>query len=181
MKHIAQFENFKKQPTPDAQPVNEQNYWGSMAAGIMPVCSSTGRVLIAFRSAHVNEPHTWGTIGGKLDIDEGIDETIEEAALRELVEETEYDGDMDMRKAYVFTDGSFSYHNFFGVVSEEFEPQLNWETERFEWMTFRELKQLSPKHFGLSALLKNSGGELSALLLDDDDHDGFEDGTTSYR
>ena len=64
----------------------------------------------------------------------------------------------------MYKDGSFSYYNFFGIVQKEFSPSLNWETESFKWMTYDELLALPRKHFGLVALLKNSGKELEALL-----------------
>jgi 8-oxo-dGTP pyrophosphatase MutT (NUDIX family) len=146
MKYINDYKNF----------VNERQYYGLAGAGILPVCVSTGRVLVGLRSYHVEEPHTWGTFGGKLEIDEGIDETIKVAAIRELEEETEYYGHIELVDAYIFTDGSFSYHNFFGLVDEEFEPELNWENDDAVWYTLEELNILSNKHFGLKALLHNS-------------------------
>jgi 8-oxo-dGTP pyrophosphatase MutT (NUDIX family) len=67
-----------------------ETYWGTIGAGIVPFCVNTKRFLIGLRSGYVMEPHTYGGFGGKLDIDEGVDETIEIAAKRELSEETGY-------------------------------------------------------------------------------------------
>lgn len=36
-------------------------FWGKAGAGILPLCSETDRVLLAKRSAFVEEPGTWGT------------------------------------------------------------------------------------------------------------------------
>jgi hypothetical protein len=47
---------------------SDEKFWGNLGAGILPI-SRTGRILIAYRSLDVNEPHTWGIFGGKLDED----------------------------------------------------------------------------------------------------------------
>lgn len=168
MKLITLFEDFKNQ-----KPVNEQSFWGTLAAGYMPVCPSTGRVLMAYRSAHVNEPHTWATIGGKLDIDEGVDESIEEAALRELQEETEYYGDIRSIKTFVFRKGSFEYHNHYGVVPTEFEAQRNWENDRFVWMTTQEVRELPKKHFGLIDLLRDEEAMRTLAELLNEEYEAY--------
>jgi len=150
----------------------ETEYWGHLGAGILPICKETKRLLVPFRSGYVLEPHTWGVWGGKIDLGEedeyertlSVDASVEAAAKREFVEESEYDGEIKLIPAYVYRDGSFAYHNFFGLVDYEFEPVLNWETESFKWMTYDELLALPKKHFGLVALLKNSSKELEALL-----------------
>lgn len=130
-------------------------FWGDAGAGILPICSATGRVLVAYRSKYVNEPHTWGVFGGKLDDPK---ETPEEAAKRELTEESGYEGDFEIVPAFVFKtpNNTFEYHNFIGVVEEEFNPTFDWETESAKWVTLAELKALRPKHFGLKALMENS-------------------------
>ena len=150
----------------------EAEYWGKKGAGILPICIETKRLLIPFRSGQVLEPNTWGVWGGKIDLGEddefertlSVDASVEAAAKREFIEETEYNGDIKLIPAYVYRDGSFAYHNFFGLVDYEFVPELNWETESYKWMTYEELKALPKKHFGLVALLKNSSKELEALL-----------------
>lgn len=42
-------------------------FWGDVAAGILPISKSTGRILLNLRSKYVNEPITYGVYGGKLD------------------------------------------------------------------------------------------------------------------
>lgn len=39
-------------------------FWGNAGAGVILFAKDTGRVLLALRSPYVNEPNTWGTIGG---------------------------------------------------------------------------------------------------------------------
>lgn len=128
-------------------------FWGDVGAGVLALCEETKRFLVVLRSKDVNEPGTWGTIGGM--VDRG--EKIKDAAAREFVEETGYDGDIFLVPAYVFKspDKKFKYHNFIGIVDKEFETNPDWETERTEWMTLDELRALKNKHFGLESLLDN--------------------------
>lgn len=130
------------------------NFWGDTGAGILPICTKTKRILLCLRSKHVNEPNTWGIIGGKID----NDENPEVAAKRELREETSYAGNIKMIEAfkYVSSDGHFTYHNFIGLVDEEFEVYCDWENERGQWLSYDELLKINPKHFGLTSLIKNS-------------------------
>ena len=70
---------------------DEQGYWageGHAASGVLPVCTSTGRVCLAWRSPGVNPGNCWGTIGGA--VKEGMG--LEESARHELAEETGYRG-----------------------------------------------------------------------------------------
>lgn len=131
------------------------HYWGDQGAGILPIAQSTGRILVAHRSKHVNEPNTYGIWGGKLDDGET---DPEEAAKRELEEEAGYKGHFKLIPAYVFKtpNNTFEYHNFIGIVDKEFEPKFDWETQGAKWMTFEEFKNLKNKHWGLQMLLDNS-------------------------
>jgi 8-oxo-dGTP pyrophosphatase MutT (NUDIX family) len=127
-------------------------FWGNIGAGVLAIAESTGRILVSYRSKFVNEPNTWGVVGGKLDDDKG---SVQKAALREFKEETGYSGPLKLVPAFVFKTKGFTYHNFIGLVKDEFASKLDWETERFEWMTFEEVKNLKPMHFGLKVLLKD--------------------------
>jgi 8-oxo-dGTP pyrophosphatase MutT (NUDIX family) len=141
MKYLLTFENLR---------------CGNIGAGIIPFCEKTKRFLLGLRSGYVLEPNTYGGFGGKLDIDEGVYETIEMAAKRELEEETGFNGDIELIKGFIFKERNFEYHNYIGVVSEEFQPVLNWENDESRWMTYDELLRLRPKHFGLDRFLKES-------------------------
>ena len=143
---------------------NGRTFWGSIGAGILPICKKTKRILVGLRSEYVLEPNTWGSFGGKLDIDEGVEETIREGAIRELEEELRYNGHIELIDAFIFRSGSFEYHNFFGIVDEEFEPILDWENSDAKWMTIEELYQHPKKHFGLISLLKESGDLLEKII-----------------
>lgn len=133
-------------------------YYGNFGAGVIPICTSTHRILLGYRGLEVNEPHTWGIFGGKLDDDEDAS-MLTEVAVREFFEETRYNGELELIPAYVFKDEkhNFEYHTFIGLVPTEFEPRLNWENERAQWFTFDEiLNDLKyDLHFGISKWIKD--------------------------
>lgn len=144
---------------------DEKGYWagaGGGASGILPICTSTKRICLAWRSGDVHEGNCWGTLGGA--VQHGMSPA--ESAEEELREETGYHGDIKLVSAYVFKDGSFKYHNFLGLVPKEFpfhsSDEHSWETDHIEWKTYQqiqsEIKQ-HPRHFhtGLLALFKQSG------------------------
>ena len=80
---------------------------------------------------------TWAGWGGHCK--EG--ELDADTAVRELQEETGYDGPITLFKCLRFhrPDQSFSYQNFIGVIPEEFEPEINMENEDSKWITMSEL------------------------------------------
>jgi 8-oxo-dGTP pyrophosphatase MutT (NUDIX family) len=149
-----------------------EKYFGNLGAGILPISSVTGRILLNYRSSSVNEPHTMGVWGGA--VDESDDEGIKEAAKREFHEETGYVGPINLEKAYVYDSagGGFTYYNFIGVIGDEFKPKIDWESDGYKWVTLDELlnwnwswgddstnsgmKGRSPIHFGLSSLLSDA-------------------------
>lgn len=128
-------------------------WWGQAGAGILPVCKSTKRVLLNLRSPHVNEPSTYGTWGGAID----SNEDAKKAALREFQEESDYNGPIQLHKAYVFKTNGFTYTNFIGVVPKEFVPKLDWESAGFVWVPLSEIPK--PLHPGLERLLKDSSSK----------------------
>ena len=126
-----------------------EKFWGNVGAGILPIAKDTGRILLPLRSKYVNEPNTWGVWGGKIE----SGENPKEAALREFKEETKYHGSVEMIDAYVFKAKGFSYYNYIGILDNEFNPSLDWETESYEWVEFEDLNNYD-LHFGLNGLLK---------------------------
>lgn len=127
-------------------------YWGNAGAGCLIMAQDTGRILIPLRSQWVQEPGTWGTWGGAID----GDEDPKTACMREVHEEAGYAGKViDMIHLFRFQDAEFRYDTFLAVVPTEFEPELNWETERAEWVENGQWP--SPLHFGLEQVLKDKG------------------------
>lgn len=148
--------NFNNYLTESLKDTSDGVFWGNIAGGVLPICTTTKRILVAYRSRYVQEPHTWGVWGGKIDEEDGEAQSeVQDAVKREFLEEAGYDGHLKLIPSYIFktADESFKYYNFIGLLDEEFEPTLDWETESFKWMTFEELLELKPKHFGLKKLL----------------------------
>lgn len=142
---------------------NDQ-FWGNKGAGVLVICPKTKRILMQMRGKFVNEPNTWGVVGGAI---EGVpgEESIDEqsGAEKELREETGYKGPLKLLPAYIYKSpkGNFEYHNFIGIVPEEFEldapAEHQWETGFIKWMSFDEMMEEKSKfHFGLKALLNDS-------------------------
>jgi 8-oxo-dGTP pyrophosphatase MutT (NUDIX family) len=142
--------------------INPKNiYFGNRGAGILIFCKSSGRFLIQLRSKFVNEGNTYGIYGGRIE----ISENFYQGALRELREETGYNGKIKLYDIYRYEDkeAGFIYQNFLGLVEREFIPQNNWECYSHHWLTYNQLENIYPKHFGLKRILENNKKEL--LLL----------------
>jgi 8-oxo-dGTP pyrophosphatase MutT (NUDIX family) len=133
---------------------NNEPFWGNIAAGVLPYSKTTKKFLLNYRSEYVNEPHTWGIWGGKLDDDENIKDTV----IREFEEESGFNNNIELIDAYIFKNptGDFKYYNFIGLIENEFEPILDWESEDYKWVTIDELYNQDNLHFGLEKLLKES-------------------------
>lgn len=123
-------------------------FWGERGAGCIVRATSTGRMLLGLRSAEVDHPLTWGTWGGAVD----PGEDAEVAAMRELFEETGYDGEMRLEKIFTYRHAcGFVYDTFLVEVPREFEASLCWETEEARWFEPGEWPE--PLHFGLAAVI----------------------------
>lgn len=155
MKNIKTYESFNEGEYDMFANKSGKSFWGDYGAGVLTICKSTGKILVALRSEYVNEPRTWGIFGGMID-DKKEQANPEIAAKREMREETGLSDDFEVIPAYVFKTDGFQYYNFIGLVDKEFKASLDWENEDSKWVTLDELKKLRPKHFGLEALIKNS-------------------------
>ena len=137
----------------------QREYWGDEAAGCIFVAKDTGRILLAHRSDNVGyEPLTWGTWGGKVDLDETPKQTVE----REVEEETGFGGHYKINRLWTYQDGEFQYHNYLVVVPFEFKPQLNWENDTSAWVEYGEWPD--PRHFGMEELIKHAGHKIKRVI-----------------
>lgn len=128
--------------------LEQTGFWGRAGAGCIPLARDTGRYLIPLRSADVEQPFTWGTIGGA--IDKGEDPLA--AAIREFKEETKYNGNILATKLiHIFEKDDFKYTTFLVVLPEEFTPSLNWESRDAQW--FEKDDWPHPLHFGLEEII----------------------------
>ena len=137
-------------------------FWGKQGAGCIIAARDTKRICLPLRSEDVLEPHTWGTWGGAID----NDEDPATAAIREVKEEAGYTGNVELHPLKMFSKGSFRYHNFLAIVDSEFDPDLNWETERFIWTDINDLP--TPLHFGLQYVLDHDKMKIISLLTEKD-------------
>ena len=129
--------------------LEKTGFWGSQGSGCLILARDTGRFLLCHRSAHVEQPGTWGNWGGAID----SNEDPAEAAKREVNEETGYTGAVTLEPMYVFKKDSFRYYNFLAIVDQEFTPKMDWESQGFKWTDYG--KWPSPLHFGLISLFKD--------------------------
>lgn len=138
----------KSKSLPDENFNEPDSFNGKEAAGALIVAKNTGRVLLLLRNEDSGEPSTWAGAGGK--VEEG--ESIEQALQRELQEEIGVSG-IEVYPSYVFERENFTFHNFIGVVDEEFVPELNEEHSRYKWANVDNLP--TPLHFGFREFLNN--------------------------
>ena len=137
-----------------------EQFWGTEASGLLPICKTTGRILLGKRSKDVNEPGTWGNFGGAIGLNDwGEDEENlppKDNALKEFEEETRYNGEIEIIDSFIYENNNFKYYNFIGLVDHEFEAIVDWETEICQWFSLEEVLKHNNLHFGIQALLGNS-------------------------
>jgi 8-oxo-dGTP pyrophosphatase MutT (NUDIX family) len=132
-------------------------FWGKAGAGCIFLAKTTQRIGIVHRSMgtperSIEQPGTWGTIGGAID----PDESPEVATVREAEEEIGYHkkpGDY-LIALDEFESGSFRYTTFLYVVEDEFQAEMNWEAQAFAWFDFPHWPE--PLHFGIEKTLEKS-------------------------
>lgn len=129
--------------------LDKTGFFGAQGAGCIAMARSTGRIMLVLRSYQVEQPFTFGNVGGA----HAANENPIDAALRELYEETGYIGATEMHPLLVFKSGSFRYSNFLAIVEDEFIPDLGWEATEYKWVTYGQWPR--PLHFGLQSLFSD--------------------------
>ena len=147
------FNNFVARVTDANDPVK-------LAAGILPICKNTGKILMMKRADNMPQGGTWAGVGGKLEQKNGeTEENILDVAKREFTEETACKDYYSVIPSYVYIspNGAFKYYNFIGLFDDEFEPVLNPENSDAKWMSLEEIGGMNKDdiHFGIRALFMN--------------------------
>jgi len=103
------------------------------ASGCIFLSSVSGRIMMQLRSKNVTHPSTWGFFGGKSESTERPIETL----YREIEEEMGLLPDIKkVIPVSKFTSGNrnFVYNSFVVLVSDEFMPVLNSESDGYCWV-----------------------------------------------
>jgi 8-oxo-dGTP pyrophosphatase MutT (NUDIX family) len=127
------------------------------AAGVLLVAKKTGRVLLLRRGLACVEPDKWSMVSGGIE----SGESPEVAVKRELMEETGYVDDVNLKLANIYDAGSFGFYNYVGFINDEFVPVLNYENTDYKWVQLSDLP--SPLHFGLLEFI--SAVDLAKIIL----------------
>lgn len=140
------------------------------AAGVLPVCLNTGRILLGKRGPKLDkEPNKWCDFGGK----SNNYETPYETAIREFYEETGKIMAVKLIPSFVNTTGNMDYYNFIGIVEEEFKPLINVptvdyeiEVADFKWLTVDQFFKFekSKLHWGMDLLRKEAEKQIKDLF-----------------
>lgn len=138
-----------------------------IAAGILPLCVSTGRILLLRRAHDSTYAGSWAPPGGTFDKEDLCPKVT---AIREFREETGYDQKFKVSKQPWYTDDSnhIVFYTYIGLIEEEFFPKLQGEREEglesegFMWCYPDNLpKNMLP---GAEKALKKAGNILPLVL-----------------
>jgi len=120
-----------------------------IAAGVLPVCISTGRILLNLRGFDQPEPITWSCWGGKFE--KGIDKTPKDCAKREFWEESRCDVPYSISKDefYYYNSNHVQFWTYLGIFEEEFIPDIEAENEAqsYGWFELEHLPHPMLKGF----------------------------------
>lgn len=148
-------------------------------AGVLVFCPATKRFLVHCRGSAGSNAGQYGLFGGGLDLGQAeasdidsLEDLVSNDALRifkrtaerELYEESGFDGKVELKLINIFRDPKCKsqFYNFLGIVEKEFKvnPPEKYEDEtdvdKSRWVTWSELTQLKPKHFGLKNIIKSN-------------------------
>ena len=143
--------------------LEKTGFWGKQAAGCLIMAKSTGRFLVQKRG-QVEQPNTWGTWGGAIDVGNTPIDTI----YNEFEEETGHSSNEieDLIPLHTYTHPTgFKYYNYLAIVEDEFLPHINNSLEviDYKWVNFGQWPE--PLHFGLIELLKHANKKLQSIVM----------------
>lgn len=107
-----------------------------LASGILPISSSTGRVLLAKRGEDVMHPNTWAAWGGKVDMEAG-DLDFVDCAIREFHEESRIEDPYTIENEFMhhYEDDDVLFVTYIAIFEGEPIPNIEEENEAkdFGW------------------------------------------------
>lgn len=106
-----------------------------IAAGILAICTKTGRILLARRGHKQPSPGLWAGFGGKK---EPEDKSPKETALREFREESQFTGTFMLSEEplYVNRNNHSVFYTYVGLFDNEFTPDLGPAGEAIDYGWF---------------------------------------------
>lgn len=107
----------------------------TIAAGVLPICAKTGRILMVRRGLHQPNPGLWACFGGKFD---DTDRNPKDTAKREFVEESSFAGKYKISSMplYVNHNNHSDFYTYVGVFDEEFTPEIEKSNEAMDYGWF---------------------------------------------
>lgn len=114
-----------------------------IAAGVLPICKQTGKLLIIKRGPNQSGGGTWACFGGKFEPE--ADRSPKECAKREFAEESSFTGFYKITRMplHVNSDNHRIFYTYVGIVGEEFVPDLErgHEATEYGWFSLGELPE----------------------------------------
>ncbi len=107
-----------------------------IAAGVLPICAKTGRILVIRRGLEQSGGGLWACFGGKFEPE--VDKNPKNTAKREFVEESRHTGRYKISRLplYVNNDNHKAFYTYIGVFEEEFIPDLESGNEAIDYGWF---------------------------------------------
>ena len=117
-----------------------------LAAGIIPICKITGRILLGRRSMDSHYPGVWGLFGGTFE-EEDMNPKV--TAKREFFEETKNTEPYCISKTpvHISKNNFTTYYTYIALFDCEFEPYVNGidkhsqEHTEYGWFFFKDLPE----------------------------------------
>ena len=135
-----------------------------IAAGVLPICTKTGRVMLIRRGFNQPQPGTWATFGGKYE--KGEDLNPKDNAMREFVEESGYYGKFRIsnKPLDVLDSNHLRFYTFVGLFDEEFVPDLEKEEEAIDYGWFYLGEFPEDLHPGVFEMLEKSRKTMENII-----------------
>lgn len=136
----------------------------TIAAGVLPVCAKTGRILLVKRGPDQGGAGTWACLGGKFE--ERLDHSPKETAKREFAEESRFAGKYKISSTplYINDDNHVTFYTYVGVFEEEFAPDIEKEQEATAYGWFHLNETPSSLFPGFKETLEQKNKTLQNLI-----------------